>query len=255
MHINDYGSGAAVVLLHGSPTAPEYFDPLVETLAGSHRVLVPEFPGYGRSPPLSGPRLLLKVQQALEAQLVGIGVTDAAFLGFSAGAYRTLWLALSSEKLRVNRIILHGGFAGLSPEHKDGLSAMAAALRPMTSAIDPALKRHLSGRMLSPEYAAAHPEALDAVGRWMEVIHPTYLADELESFLDAEDLTPLLPKLRAPLTVRVGRADAATPIGYSEHLARVVPHAKLEVVEGCGHALLIEDREQTIQSVRRALSA
>ena len=54
LHVALRGSGSAVVLLHGTPSSPEDFEPLVAALAESHRVLVPHFPGYGQTPPDAG---------------------------------------------------------------------------------------------------------------------------------------------------------------------------------------------------------
>jgi len=41
MVFDDRGSGETVVLLHGTPSPPDHFAPLVERLAARYRVLVP----------------------------------------------------------------------------------------------------------------------------------------------------------------------------------------------------------------------
>ncbi|MFO7834176.1 MAG: hypothetical protein R6V31_09015, partial [Halohasta sp.] len=56
MHIydsrRDGGQGETVVVLHGANPV-SYFDDLVEALVPHYRVLVPQLPGWGKSPPLA----------------------------------------------------------------------------------------------------------------------------------------------------------------------------------------------------------
>jgi len=47
------GTGPAVLLLHGTPSPGEDWLPLAEELAPRYRVLIPDLPGYGASPPLA----------------------------------------------------------------------------------------------------------------------------------------------------------------------------------------------------------
>jgi pimeloyl-ACP methyl ester carboxylesterase len=49
LHYLDEGSGESVVLLHGNPTWSFYFRHLVDSLRGTHRVIVPDHIGCGMS--------------------------------------------------------------------------------------------------------------------------------------------------------------------------------------------------------------
>jgi pimeloyl-ACP methyl ester carboxylesterase len=70
LHVTQRGSGSAVVLLHGTPSSPDDFDPLMADLAESHRVLVPHFPGYGRTPPDAEPASIAELVTRLEGELI-----------------------------------------------------------------------------------------------------------------------------------------------------------------------------------------
>lgn len=243
-----------VVLLHGSPNAGiSYFEPLTADLARDHRVMVPEFPGYGQSPMLN-PYSLGAVQQELERDLVARGVTQAAVVGFSAGAWRGLNLAVHSRQIRITHLMLQGGFAALTPEHKDGLAGFGMQLRAMKNGIDPAFRQQVAQLMLSAAYSNTHPDAAAAVGGWLDVISPDDLATELISWKESEDLRPQLPRIQAKITARTGEADVAVPIAYAEEIVRNAPGAVLERVPGAGHALLIEDCAATITATRAAIT-
>jgi len=49
MHFVDEGEGSPVLLLHGEPTWAYLYRKMIPSLAASHRVLAPDFIGFGRS--------------------------------------------------------------------------------------------------------------------------------------------------------------------------------------------------------------
>src|SRR5437867_6338399 len=46
----DAGQGPVVLMLHGNPDNADEWAQLIARLAGSHRCIAPDFPGYGQSP-------------------------------------------------------------------------------------------------------------------------------------------------------------------------------------------------------------
>lgn len=64
------------------------------------------------------------------------------------------------------------------------------------------------------------------------------------------DVKPLLPSLRIPVLVTVGRRDWVTPVSSSETIAALVPDAELVVFEKSGHSPQIEEFELFQQVLR-----
>jgi pimeloyl-ACP methyl ester carboxylesterase len=96
MFIREYGSGRAVLMLHGAPSAPTDFDPVVLRLLTTRRVLLPDMPGYGKSPyepNLSIPRSV----ELIDQELISRGIEEVSVIGFSMGAWRALLLALDGK--------------------------------------------------------------------------------------------------------------------------------------------------------------
>ncbi len=69
----------------------------------------------------------------------------------------------------------------------------------------------------------------------------------------AHDTSTRLGEIRAATLVVVGREDILAPPLLSEELARAIPGARLEIIEGVGHALNIEVPEIFNQVVERFL--
>lgn len=243
-----FGDGESVVLvLHGGPTTPEHIYPLAQALSQSYRAIVMDMPGYGRSPTLDGEYTLERAQEAIEHTLLEEGVTECATVGFSLGGYRALSIALSG-RLRIWAVAVLAGYATLTETQRASMGELAAGVR--AGALGRGL---MPARMLSPDFLAKHPEAAEETEAWADATSHCNLADELNALMRCQDLRPGLAKLSVPVLARVGELDMAVSVTSSEDIARSC-RCTLEVVPRVGHALLIEDFDATLASVRRVLA-
>jgi pimeloyl-ACP methyl ester carboxylesterase len=93
---------------------------------------------------------------------------------------------------------------------------------------------------------AFHPSrAGDAalVSAYFEMIGragPAQLVRQNRALMARPDSRPLLPRLRCPLLVACGDADALTPPECAREIAAAVPQARLEILPDCGHLLTWE---------------
>ena len=67
------------------------------------------------------------------------------------------------------------------------------------------------------------------------------------------DSRPDLPRIACPTLVLCGREDASAPLALSEEMAALVPGARLEVVERCGHMSAMERPAEVSAALRRWL--
>lgn len=70
---------------------------------------------------------------------------------------------------------------------------------------------------------------------------------------DSFDLMSKLDQISAPALIVCGRADGLTPVKYSEYLRDHIPKARLTVIEGAGHMVMLERPEQLNQAIREFL--
>lgn len=247
MFIREYGSGRAVLALHGSPSAPTDFDPLVKRLQATRHVVLPDMPGYGQSPHLPGlsfPRSVELIDEALQSR----GIKEVSVIGFSVGAWRAFLLALDG-KTHVNAIVSLGGLAGFDPEHAVWALGYAKILRTAPSLRQPFLEQAMTARMISPDSARNNPDVVAATMGWLDWPNPESLADEIEASAITMPCYDRLHALRIPVLARVGELDIAAPPALSQRIVDAIPGAKIEIVEGKGHALMLEDTDATIASI------
>jgi 3-oxoadipate enol-lactonase len=249
IHIRETGKGPAVLLLHGCPATTRGFAPIAERLSRSKRVVVPELPGYGASPPLDGLYSLARVEERLEAELLARGIREVEVVGHSAGAYRAFALALSG-RVRVHRIVSLSGIAGYGDDVRAAFRHFATMVR---DGVD--LRPGWRARMTGPRFDEADPSDVADVMAWTTAAPTAVLAAELDAFAEAPDLRPRLRDLAIPILARVGDADQAAPVPFSREIVDHAANATLQIVQGCGHAIFYEDREGTREAVASFLSA
>ena len=61
-----------------------------------------------------------------------------------------------------------------------------------------------------------------------------------QAILTRVDGRPDLPRIACPTLVLCGRDDALTPLAVNEEMARLIPGARMVVVEACGHLATLE---------------
>jgi pimeloyl-ACP methyl ester carboxylesterase len=95
--------------------------------------------------------------------------------------------------------------------------------------------------------------------RWMLRQNP--YPQSLDGFLrqlyaiSKHDAVSRLPSIRCPAHIIAGEDDAIIPTRYSRRLHQLLPHARLTVLQGVGHAPPIEDARQFNQALGDFLAA
>jgi pimeloyl-ACP methyl ester carboxylesterase len=244
MYVRDSGdpAGRPVLLLHGQMLDGNFWNLAAAALAVRRRVLVPDLPGYGRSPPLV-PWSFAGVRRAIERELAARGIDEVDVGGYSAGTHHALSLALSGA-VRVPRLYLLGAIAGADPEVLEAFDGHARAAR---GGADVAAA--FVALAAPAAWAAGHAAEVEEVRQAARRTPLATIAAELEATTRLPDLRQRLGDVRADVVVRCGTEDRNTPLAWSEAIARGLPRARLEIADGVGHLYLVQDRAATLASM------
>jgi len=177
------------------------------------------------------------------------GIQELDVVGFSSGAYRAVSLALSG-RVRVSRLVLTSGAVVFDPSDRARFAGIAGQLRAGAN-----LRPLMPRVMLSPGYAAAHPEAVSEVEGWLDIVSTEDLANEFEAFSRCPAVMPGFAALAIPMTLRFGELDEGVSSAHVAEMQRSNARLVVERVAGVGHSLLIEDTTATVASIVRALAA
>ncbi|MEO8778640.1 MAG: alpha/beta hydrolase [Rhodanobacter sp.] len=93
--------------------------------------------------------------------------------------------------------------------------------------------------MLHPDHLAGST-LLPILTSMVERMTPAIFAGQVRALLDRPDATEMLPGLRCPVLIGVGREDAWSPPEQHHFMAQRIPDARLVIFENSGHMAPLE---------------
>jgi 3-oxoadipate enol-lactonase len=223
------GEGTPLVLFHSLLSDRASFDAIAPELARSHRVIVPELPGFGGSKAVFG-ALAAVADRMAEAVRDAAAGQQPIVLGNGYGGFVALQMAIRHPDI-AGKLILADCGAAFSEEGRQAFRNMAAASKAkgLAAITDVAMRR-----LFAPEFQAAHPNLMAGRREAFLKTDPEVLQAACAQLAEL-DLRPELSDVKMPVLVLVGEHDEATPPPMSHELAALLPNARLTVLTGCAH--------------------
>jgi pimeloyl-ACP methyl ester carboxylesterase len=242
----DAGGREPLLWITGFTISSAVFEPVLPLYAKRFDSITYDNRGSGRSPapmaPTSMPELAADAVRVLDAA----GIESAHVYGLSMGGMIAQELAIRFPD-RVRGLILGGTTPGGPLATRPRLRELGAlgggAVRGLGEPGRPVLARML----FSEEFRAAEPERVRELLRYFGAhrARPHGMAGHLWASI-YHDTVSRLPKIQAPTLVMHGGADTMAPVANAHLLARRIPDATLRIVEGTGHAYLLEAPERSL---------
>jgi proline iminopeptidase len=240
----ELGTGDPVVLLHPGPGLDHsVFLPGVERLARSHRLILVDLPGSGRSP--AGDWTVAGQAAAVQACVEDLGLHDFALYGHSFGGY-----------VAAQHLVDHGTAARLILACTDVDEEPAAETEPFPPEVEAAFER---------ESTVQTPEECRAV--WLDQM-PAFADSDISHMFDDVVFQPeahhehALGELHAlealaaadiPVLAIGGQDDRMYPPPFARRIAETAKHGDLLLVPG-GHFPFAEDPDGYWAAVENWLS-
>ena len=223
------GERPPLFLFHSLLSDRASFDRIAPQLSQSHRVIVPELPGFGGSKAVEG-GLAAVADRMAEFVKDATGGEQAIVLGNGYGGFVALQMAIRHPAI-ASRLILADCGAAFSDAGREAFRNMAAASKAkgLSAITDVAMRR-----LFAPEFQAAHPDLKQGRREAFLKTDPEVLQAACAQLAEL-DLRPELSKVKVPVLVMVGEHDEATPPPMSHELAALLPNARLKVLAGCAH--------------------
>lgn len=99
------------------------------------------------------------------------------------------------------------------------------------------------------------PEVLDTVRQMVHEAGPECFLRQQNAMINRVDRRDSLAAISCPTIVVHGRDDQSWPLENGEELARLIPGARLSVIENCGHFPTLDRPTETTEALRAWLQS
>jgi pimeloyl-ACP methyl ester carboxylesterase len=238
------GEGPALLLVHGLGGAASNWVELAPALARRARVLVPDLPGHGGSPPLPATPSLdaFADRLALLAEREALG--PAIVVGHSLGGVVALCLARRRPE-QVRALVLVSA-AGIWTTGRRAKLVISIAVRVRPGALIAPFREWIARSPLLRAaafwpWAVSDPRCLSQRAVLGLLAGPARHTDvgSAAAALVAYDPRPDLGAVRCPTLVLAGARDPQLPLADAHEYARRLG-ADLRVIADCGHLPIVE---------------
>jgi len=224
-----------VIFIHGSGGNAGLWKEVMDGLAKDYRSIAVDLPGHGSSRG-DGFRSVSEYGGFVKDFLEALDVKKAVLGGHSLGGAIVQEMALRYPQ-KLNALLLIGTGARLRvlPEAMELLRKMALGETPP--------KFHPWGfsEQASPEIIAQGEKEWAKTGSLVRY-HDFLACDQFDIMAEVE-------KIRLPSLIACGKEDRLTPIKYSQFLNQKLPGSRMELIDGAGHLVMLENPRALTQAI------
>ena len=226
------GDGPAVVLLHPFPVHHEFWMPVVNALAASYRLVLPDLRGHGASGPGQGPATMQKHADDIAHVMDAAGIQRAPLAGASIGGY-ALFEFWRRHRERVTGLALMNTKASA-----DGAEARAVRLKAADDVLEQGTEPFFLGqvqKVLCRSTRESRPDLVEGALRMMRKTPPASVAAVQRGMAERPDSMETLKTITVPVLLVTGDEDEITGVKEAELMRQNIAGSELRVISKAGH--------------------
>jgi 3-oxoadipate enol-lactonase len=230
-----------VVLLHAFPLNRKMWAPQVEVLAGTRRIITPDYPGFGSSPrPCAQPDVRYYAEQVREL-LDKLALERVILGGLSMGGY-VAFAALRLFPERISALVLAN--TRPDPDTEEIKETRRETARRVAEEGVEVLPKLQMERLLAPDTLENNKDVVETVRAMILESSPDGVVAALGAMRERPDSTDLLGEINVPTLVMGGAADALSTPEVMGEMAGKILNSRHLTLEGAGHLSNLEAPEK-----------
>ena len=225
------GDGPVIVFSHGLLMDSSMFAPQVQALRGQWRCISWDERGHGQTadPARCDPFTYYDSADDLAALLAHLGVRQAVLAGMSQGGYLSLRCALTHPELVRALVLIDTQALQEDPQKMVGHEALMKAW--LEGGLSDGIAAVVAHTILGDGWA----DAPVWQAKWRQLTTPN-LIQCFTTLGSRDDISARLGAITVPALVVHGSVDHAIDLERAQAMADALPHARMVVVPGGGHA-------------------
>ncbi|MBT1065354.1 alpha/beta hydrolase [Bowmanella sp. Y26] len=234
LRYQDVGRGAPVLLLHGLGSCTEDWLYQIAALSTNNRVIALDLRGHGQSAAVRQAYLMRQLAEDAQALMEHLQLPAYHVVGFSMGGMVAFELALHAKESVQSLVIINSGPQALANSAKKRWQLMLRQL--IISVLGMRSLGRVIGRKLFPQ---PHQQALrERFESGMAKMDKTSYQLALRA-ISQFSVQSSLPRITQP-TLVISSDQDYTPISHKAEYVRLMPNARLVVIENSRHATPID---------------
>ncbi len=252
LHVEDTGSGPAIVFAHGLLFSGRMFDPQVEALSRRFRCIRLDFRGQGQSEVTASGYDMDTLTEDVAALVRALDCAPCHFVGLSMGGFVGMRLGFRHPELLRSLILIA---TSADPEPREnvpryrllGRIARWFGLRVVANRVLPIVL----GRTILTD-----PARRATVDQWKETVIGNDRIGTTRATMGVIERAGVYDEIgaiRTPTLVVVGEEDVATVPGKAERIAARIPGARLVRIPRAGHSPTLEEPDAVNRAIEEFL--
>ncbi|MTE15866.1 alpha/beta fold hydrolase [Nocardia aurantiaca] len=242
----------AIVFGHGLLFGGWMFGPQIEALRGRYRCITIDWRGQGETPPTAGGYDMDTLAADAAGLIHHLGVAPVHWVGLSMGGFVGQRLAARQPDLLRSLTLLDTSARQEDPAKIGEYKRLALAVRLFGfRAIQTLVEPHMFGPAFRSDPASG-PVIREWSGR-LRRLRRTAVHAAVLGVADRASVLDEIPAITVPTLVAVGADDQATPPDRAREITALIPEARLEIIDTCGHTSTIEQPDVVATLLARFL--
>jgi abhydrolase domain-containing protein 6 len=249
-----------LVWLHGFSDEPDSFLRVAAALGKRYRIVIPALPGFANGwMDRSEPHTFESYASWMKDVVGALGGERFHLMGNSLGGGTAIAIAAAMPERIASLVVVNSGGLDLvgvksvNDEMRAGQNLFAVRSR---ADYQQFIRRIFSRPPFIPRPVLAHlARKLSHSADWYERIVTDLIGSKTHPGAEGAAAVTDLAKISVPTLVVWGNHDTLFPTSHGEYLARVIPGAKLEILDGVGHCPHIESPGRLVRAFQRFAAA
>jgi 3-oxoadipate enol-lactonase len=242
------GQGRPVLLIHGYPFNSRLWQPQLDGLSDSARLIAPDLRGHGDSEAVACLYRMSLLADDCAALLDALEIREPVVVnGLSMGGYIAMAFARRYPGRLAGLVLTATRSAADSETGRTGRDQTAQQAR--EQGVDSIVETMLP-KLFAPANFQLHPDLVEQVRAIMSSTSLEGVLGDLMGMKTRPDSTASLAQINVPALILHGEEDQIIPQAEAIAMHSVLPAARLEIIPGAGHLLNLEQPEIYNQLLR-----
>ncbi|WP_313112506.1 alpha/beta fold hydrolase [Aequorivita sediminis] len=248
IHYNTFGSGPAIVLLHGFLESSTMWENLIPQLSKQNTIITLDFPGHGKSEVISDIHSMELMAEVVDEILKTLKITSATFIGHSMGGYIALAYVEKFPSKVEKLVLLNSSPASDSEERKINRNRALKVIEQNAYAFMSMAISNLFSETTRDNIASD----IEKLKKEAQLFPLDGIKAAIKGMRDRNDRSDVLKNFSKEKYMILSKEDSLLPVDENVALAKSCDALSI-IIEG-GHMSTVENLDEVLDALKNILN-